>query len=253
MIPGVNFISNVISLISMKAIILCAGYATRLYPLTRDRPKALLLVKGKALLDYTIEKIPEEINEIILVSNDRFYKSLLEWSQKYGDRIKVLNDETLSNEDRLGGIGDLWFVIGKEKINDDILVIAGDNLFDLDLAEFVDEFKKINKTMLGICELDSEEIKKMGVVEIDDNNKLISFEEKPEKPKSNLASTGIYAFTKDDLKRIAEYMKTDESKDGPGFLIKYFCQKQDIYAFELKGRWFDIGSIETYEKVNEVW
>ena len=130
----------------MKAIILCAGYATRLYPLTLDKPKALLPIHDRALLDYTIDKLPENIKEIIIVSNDKYYENFLSWATKYGNRMKVLNDETTSNETRLGGIGDLWFAIEKEKVDDDILVLCGDNLFDFDLADFINFFEKHNKS-----------------------------------------------------------------------------------------------------------
>ena len=183
----------------MKAIILCAGYSTRLYPLTLDKPKALLKIKGKSLLSNIIEKIPKEIKDIIIVSNGKFYKNFLEWAEKYERQIKVLNDRTSSNETRFGGIGDLSFAIKKENINDDILVILGDNLFDFNLDDFIGYFEKHKKTLVGVYEFPHEELKKLGVVEVK-NNKIISFEEKPEKPKSSLASTGIYIFSKDDLK-----------------------------------------------------
>lgn len=239
----------------MKAVILCAGYATRLYPLTLDNPKALLPIKGKPLLDYTLNKIfqeVKEISEIIIVSNARFYKNFLEWSGKFGNKVKVLNDMTTGNENRLGGIGDLWFAIDKEKIDEDILVIAGDNIFDFSLKELVKFFKNNNRTIAGIYKLDSEEIKKMSAVEISDG-KIVGFEEKPVKPKSNLCSIGIYLFPKNDLKIIGEYMKGNGSKDGPGYLIKHFCSVKDVYPYILEGRWFDIGSRETYELVNKVW
>ena len=236
----------------MKAIILCAGYATRLYPLTIDKPKALLEIKGKSLLNYTLEKIPKEISEIIIVSNDKFYNNFLEWSKKIDRQVKVLNDNTTSNETRLGGIGDLYFAIRKEKINEDILVILGDNLFDFELQDFINYFNENNKTLVGVYEFPYEELKKLGVIKIKDN-KIIDFEEKPEKPRSNLASTGVYIFSKDDLKVIENYMKTDKNKDGPGYLIKYLYPRQDVLSYIFTGRWVDIGSKEIYEKINKEW
>ena len=236
----------------MKAIILCAGYATRLYPLTLNTPKALLEIKRKPLLSYIVEKIPKKINEIVVVSNDKFYNNFVKWAQKYKGKIKVLNDGTTSNENRLGGIGDLYFAIKKENIRDDILVILGDNLFDFNLDDFINFFKKNKKTLVGVYEFPSEELKKLGVVKVE-GNKIISFEEKPEKPRSNLASTGVYIFTNNDLNVIENYMKTENNKDGPGYLIKYFYSIQDVHTFTFKGRWFDIGSLEMYEKVNKEW
>ncbi len=239
----------------MKAILPCAGYATRLYPLTLDVPKALLPIKGKPLLDYTIEKIRREVKEvdqIIVVSNAKFYPHFLAWSKKYGVYVKVLNDETESNETRLGGIGDLWFALQQEQIKEDILVIAGDNIFDFDLRKFIQFFRKVGKTTVGIYTLDAEEIKKMSCVEISDG-KIVAFEEKPQQPKTLLSSIGIYLFSQSDLQNIKNYMKTDLSKDGPGYLVKYFCSTQEVYPFLFQGRWFDIGSKEIYEQVQKEW
>ena len=236
----------------MKAIILCAGYATRLYPLTINKPKHLLEIKGRPILDYIIDKIPKNM-EIILVTNDKFYNNFENWTNKQERKIKVLNDGTLSNEDRLGGIGDLYFVIQKEKINEDIFVILGDNLSDFDLGKFIDFFNKNKKTSLGVFEFKHTDLTKMGVVEAKDN-KMISFEEKPKIPKSNLASTGFYIFTKNDLNNIKEYMKTDKPKDAPGFLIKdFFDNGEEIDVFTFTGRWYDIGNKEIYEEVNKIW
>lgn len=239
----------------MKAILPCAGYATRLYPLTLDTPKALLPVKGKLILDYTLEKLKregKEVDGVIVVSNDKFYSHFLRWSKRYGEFVKVLNDGTSSNETRLGGIGDLWFAIQQEGIDEDVLVILGDNLFDFSLRTFLDFFRKVKKTTVGVYELDGEEIKKMSCVEIS-GGKIVSFEEKPQEPKTNLSSIGIYLFTREDIQKINEYMKTDLPKDGPGYLVKHFCSQQEVFPYLLKGRWFDIGSREMYEKVNNEW
>ncbi|MDD5700329.1 MAG: nucleotidyltransferase family protein [Candidatus Nanoarchaeia archaeon] len=235
----------------MKAVILCAGYATRLYPLTLDRPKPLLPIRNRAVLDYIIDRLPKSVNKTFVVSTDKFYKDFLEWG-KDKKEVTILNDGTSTNETRLGGIGDLWLAIEKEKIDEDILVILGDNLFDFNLDEFSEFAAKINETAIGVCEVNGDDIRKFGVVEIS-GSKIVSFEEKPEKPRSNLASTGIYFFTRKDLARIRDYMKTNEPKDGPGYLIKYFYARYGVHAFALKGRWFDIGSKETYYKLNETW
>src|SRR3989338_949502 len=198
----------------MKAIILCAGYATRLYPLTLDKPKSLLEISGKPILDYIVGKIEKikEVDEIFVVANEKFYNHFGEWLNenkgKFEKKIKIVNDETISNETRLGGIGDLDFVIRKEKINDDLLVILGDNLFDFDLISFSEFFKTKNETCVGVYDLkNKEEVKHLGVLEIK-NQKLISFEEKPQNPKSTIVSTGIYLFPKKEIKTINDYMKT---------------------------------------------
>ena len=192
----------------MKAIVLCAGYATRLYPLTLDKPKSLLEISEKPLLNYIIEKIEKipDIDEIFVVANDKFHKQFLDWLNDYENnftkKINIINDGTTSNENRLGGVGDLDLTIRKEKINEDLLVVLGDNLFDFDLNSMISFFNKINGITVGIYDLkDWEQAKNFGVFEVK-NNKLISFEEKPQNPKSTIISTGVYLFPKKDLKKI---------------------------------------------------
>jgi len=237
----------------MKVIILCAGYATRMYPLTENRSKSLLPVGDRPILDHIIEKIPLDLEKIIVISNDRFYRDFLNWSLNYGERVKVLNDKSKSNETRLGGIGDLWLAIEEEKIDDDILVILGDNLFDFDLKKVIDFFEKVKKDVIVLHDVKSlEEAKKFGVISTKDN-KIISFEEKPENPKSTLVSTGIYIFSKDTVKKIKEYIDSGNSTEGPGYLIPYLMKTGDVYALPLEGEWYDIGSKETYEKINSLW
>ncbi|PJE81231.1 hypothetical protein COU58_03580, partial [Candidatus Pacearchaeota archaeon CG10_big_fil_rev_8_21_14_0_10_32_42] len=199
----------------MKCVLLCVGYTPWLYPLTLNKPKALLEIRGKPLLDYTIERIPNEIEKIYIVTNDKFYYNFIWWLEKLKskakDKIEIINDETSTNESRRGGIGGLNFVIESKQIDDDILVVLGDNYFNFNLSELINFFKKVEDTTLGVVSLDREQAKNFGVVEIVDD-KILSFEEKPENPKSNLVSTGLYIFTKEDLKEIKEYMKTDLNK-----------------------------------------
>jgi glucose-1-phosphate thymidylyltransferase len=235
----------------MKCIILCAGYATRLYPLTKDKAKALLPVKGKPILDHIVENVPDHINEIFVVSNETFFNDFVEWSLKYKNRVKVISDGTSSNETRLGGVGDLWHVIKKESIHDDILVILGDNLFNFNLSEFVDFFKKVNNTLVGVYDIKSlEDAKRFGVIKVEEN-KVISFIEKPFVPKSTLTSTGVYIYPAREIETIKEYMKTDNPKDGPGNLIKHFLDlNKDVYTFTLPGFWYDIGDKKTYDELN---
>lgn len=243
----------------MKCVILCAGYATRLYPLTLNIPKALLPIGNKPLLNYIIEKINsiEDIDEIFIVSNDCFYFNFIDWKNSLNSEknIKIINGGTKSNEDRLGGVGDLWFVIEKENIGEDFLLILGDNFFDLDLKEILDFYEKIGKDLIGFYDIGNlNEAKIFGVMKISpENNKILSFEEKPVQPKSTLISTGIYVYSKDTINKIKNYMKTDNSKEGPGHLIPYLLEHQDLYGFPLEGNWYDIGSKDVYEEVNKLF
>ncbi|MBI4116917.1 hypothetical protein HY449_04195 [Candidatus Pacearchaeota archaeon] len=161
--------------------------------------------------------------------------------------VEIVNDGTNSNDDRLGGIGDLDFAISGKKIDDDILVVLGDNYFEFNLNDAVEFFKKRNECVLAIKDIGSlKEAKKFGVVRAE-NGKIISFVEKPENPDSSHVSTGIYIFPRKDINLIREYMETGLPKDGPGFLIHHFLKLQDVFAFPLEGFWHDIGDMKTYE------
>jgi len=243
----------------MKAIILCAGYAVRLYPLTLNTPKALLEVSRKPVLNYILEKIEEisKVDEILVVTNARFYENFKQWKEKYQNcfskEIYLVNDLTESNETRLGGIGDLDFTISQEKIHEDVLIVLGDNLFDCSLREISNFFESKKETIIGVHDIkDLEQAKRFGVLEVKEN-KVISMQEKPAEPKSSLISTGIYFIPKEDLHFVKEYINTGLPRDGPGNLFSYLSQKKQILAYEIKGRWYDIGTPETYKEVNEFW
>jgi glucose-1-phosphate thymidylyltransferase len=242
----------------MKCIILCAGYATRLYPLTKDTPKSLLKVKGKPLLNYIFEKLEEVslIDEVFIISNDKFYSNFVSWKKNFesSKKIKIINDGTFSNEDRLGGLGDLNLVLESEGIDDDIFVIAGDNLFDFDLKKFVDFFRNKGKNIIGLYDIkDLKKARNFGILEVNSKGKITSFLEKPESPKSSLISTALYLYNKKELERIKEYMQSTGSKEGPGYLIPYFLKFQEVYGYVFEGRWIDIGTKENYEEANETW
>lgn len=241
----------------MKAVILCAGYAKRLYPLTIDKAKPLLPISGKPILNYVVRNIEncDQVNEVIIVSNDKFYKDFVEWRSmnEFSKPVKILNDGTNTEETKLGGVGDLIFALDTEKIDDDILIILGDNLFDFNLKKFVDYFYSKDGNLIGVYDVRSlEDAKRLGVPEIKDG-KVIGFEEKPNNPTSTLVSIGIYAYSKNTLGFIKDYLNTDLSRDGPGNLIPYIIRKEDIYSLNLDGSWFDIGDKEVYNNVNENW
>ncbi|MFH1332278.1 MAG: sugar phosphate nucleotidyltransferase [archaeon] len=241
----------------MIAVVLCAGYATRLYPLTENKSKALLPIEGKPLLDYTIEKVGQivDVDMIYVVTNDKFYKDFLNWKKinSFGEKIRVLNDKTTCNAERLGGIGDLHFVIKKENINDDILVVLGDTIFNFDLRLMVDSFKKTNCTTLGVYRLqDFKQSQILGLVLVKDG-KVLSIKDGLVTKESNIIFTGIHIFIKSDIKRIEKYMKTDKPKEGPGYLIMEWLSSKEVRAHVFEGRWFDIGTKETYDEVNHLF
>ena len=174
----------------MKVILPVAGYATRLYPLTENQPKALLKLGPKLMVEHILDKLKsiEEIDQIFLVTNEKYYQNFVDWANNYNSpKIKVLNDGTTSNEDRLGAVGDVNFAIEKGNIDDDVIVIAGDNLFGLDMQRFINFSKEKDSSVFAAFDLkDPQKLaKKFGTVEIDENFKVIGFEEKPEHPKSS--------------------------------------------------------------------
>jgi len=241
----------------MKAIILAAGYATRLYPLTKDKPKPLLVVAGKPMVEHILDKIKvlDEVDEIFIVANNKFYKHFLEWLDgfSYPKKIKIINDRTNTNEDRLGAIGDIDFVIKKENVSGDLLVIAGDNLFEFSLRNFIDYFKEKKTSVIALFDMKEKEkvANKFGVVVIDENRKVIDFEEKPAEPKSTLAATACYLYTKEDITKLKDYLKERESTDAPGHFFEYLSKQKPVYAFIFEGRWWDIGNLEQMEEADK--
>ena len=240
----------------MKCIILAAGYATRLYPLTKNTAKPLLKVGDKSILDHIIEKVEkvDEIEEVFIVTNDKFYPDFVTWALGYrGEKsIKVVNDHTTTNDNRLGAIADIQYVIDEVELDDDLLVLAGDNLFDFELVDFVEFYEGVGADCITTHQLDDEEeIKRTGVVELDDNGVVTSFEEKPEEPKSNLAVPPFYIYERETLPLIQKYLAEGENPDAPGNFIPWLIKRKDVYAYEFSGERYDIGTVESYEKVQE--
>lgn len=239
----------------MVVVILAAGYATRLYPLTKNRPKALLEIGLKPLLDHLVDKVKplDQLQRVVLVTNNRFARAFEEWASRREDRVKieVLNDGTNSNEDRLGAIGDLHFAIERCGIQEDILVLASDNLFEGDLRDFVAfATSKKNAGCIGVHGLEDPEMgaKKYGIIQIDSDSRILSIEEKPDRPKSRYASMGIYYFPQSSLGHMKEYLGSVQKQDAPGFYATWLLEKMKIFAFLFPGEWYDIGSLEQLKK-----
>ncbi len=245
----------------MKAILLAAGYATRMYPLTQHRPKALLEVKGKPIIEYIFERVCliQDVDEIIVVTNDKFYKEFLEWSKNFqcGVFIDILNDGTVSNDDRLGSLGDVHYALGKKKVHDDFLVIHSDNLFSFDLVAMYQNFKLNRAPIISLYDVGSLEIaRRMGNPRIDGGGKIIYFKEKDPFVRSSLCTVGIYFLTQDVIGLLKKYLDEGNSPDRSGDFIAWLYKQRDIYGHVFDGerdRWFDIGSLESYEEAERVW
>lgn len=237
----------------MKCIILAAGYATRLYPLTENMPKALLEIRGKTMLDLVVEKVEEieEIKDIYIVTNHRFITHFSDWAREYKGRmsIKVLDDLTDSNDNRLGAIGDIKFVIDSEKTDEDIFVLASDNIFRFSLVGMYNMYKeKKCDTISAHYVEDRETLKRMGVLSMDAGNRVTAFEEKPSEPKSNYGVPPFYFYRRETLPLIERYIAEGNNPDAPGHFIPWLIKHTDVYAYEFKDAIIDIGTPEAYEE-----
>ena len=239
----------------MDAIILAAGYAVRLYPLTENTPKPLLKVAGKPIVEHIIDKLEELdiINKIYIVTNDKFEQNFIEWLHNFDAKksIEIINDRTKSNDDRLGALGDVRYVMDTKKITDDIEVIAGENIFEFSLNDVIDLFKKKKSNIVVLHDVKNLELaKQYGVVEVNDST-VINFEEKPAHPKSTLVSTGIYLFPKKTLLLTKKYIDQGNSPDKTGSFIEWLHKRDKVYAYVTDKPWYDIGNIEQLEKANK--
>ena len=243
----------------MIALLLVAGYATRLYPLTIDTPKPLLPVNGRPMLDYIADEIDTipDISRIILVSNHRFAEHFNLWARQRQLQsphipIQVLDDGTTSDDDKKGAIGDIQFVLDQIKCEEDMVVIAGDNLFTYRLQDAYAYFKTIQKdTLIAIPVPQIEKLRQYAVATLDQNGKILELEEKPENPKSETAIFAVYFYKKETLSMISQYLKEGNSPDAPGNFPEWLHKKKDVYAYRAEGICIDIGTPETYKEVNE--
>lgn len=235
---------------------MAAGYGTRLYPLTLDTPKPLLKVGNKLMIEHTLALLEEvkDIDAIFIVTNDRFYSRFVAWQKGYRGKvpIKILNDGTRTNEERLGAIGDIHFVLQQETIDDELIVIGGDNLTETPLKKMVEAFRKKDGSIIGIRDAKDQSMvaKKLGVVIVDREGRIIDFEEKPEKPKSTLAATLIYIIKKKDVPLVTECLSEQEKPDHAGSFIQWLSKRKKVYGYLIKEKWFDIGSLDQYKEAD---
>jgi len=226
----------------MKVIVLAAGYATRLRPLTDSVPKQLLPVGGRPMVDWILEKLRQtEADEIHLVTNARFASDFRRWAD--GTEVVVHDDGTQSNADRLGAIGDIRFVMERTGPDDDLLVIAGDNLFDFALTDFVAYWRtKAPGSCIAVYDVGDLELAKLyGVVEVDEDERVIGFVEKPPAPVSTLAATATYLYTREHAALIRPYLDDGNPPDQPGNFVAWLYPQAPVYAHRFAGEWHDVG------------
>ncbi|MDO8481302.1 MAG: nucleotidyltransferase family protein [Nanoarchaeota archaeon] len=240
----------------MKAILLCAGYATRLYPLTEKTPKPLLPVGGKPILEHILEKVFKipGVTEAVIVTNSKFFPHFQEWKKGKPWRLTILNDGTHSNEDRKGALGDLQFALDSLKIADDCLVIAGDNLFSFSLQSMVDCSKQKRAAVVTLYDVQELELAKLyGIVKIDTSGKIIDFHEKPEHPTSTLSSTGVYLYPHASLAKLKTFLAEGGKHDKSGDFLEWLYTREPVYGLVTTERWYDIGSLEQLEEARRAF
>lgn len=245
-------------MVKVKSIILCAGYGTRLYPLTLDRPKPLLPIANKPIIEHILEKIEkvDEIDEILIVTNNKFFNNFRNWKRRYSfsKPIKILNDNTNSEEDKLGAVGDIGFAIEKEGIEGDVFVVGGDNLFKFDLRNLFDFFKEKKTSVIALYDIRDKSIAatKYGIVELDKNNKITDLEEKPEEPKTTLVSTACYILTKKAIEELKKSLSESQC-DNLGDFFKKLIKIKNVHGLVFKEKWFDIGSRDQLKEADIEW
>ena len=234
----------------MHAVVLAAGYATRLRPLTNRVAKPLLPLAGRPMLDYLADKIDEvaDVEAIHVVTNSRFAPDFEAWASSRPGRVpvRVHDDGTTSNNDRLGAIGDLRFVIERGGLEDeDLLVVAGDNLFDVSLEDYVEFWRSRGGSAIGVHDVgDLDLARKYGIVELDDSDRVVSLVEKPEQPASTLASIAAYLFPPEHAALVPQYLDEGNAPDQPGRFVVWLYPRVPVHGYRFQGDWLDIGDRE---------
>ncbi|MBN1609756.1 MAG: nucleotidyltransferase family protein [Polyangiaceae bacterium] len=236
----------------MKCVVLAAGYATRLHPLTLNTPKPLLEVGGQSILDHLLSNLVRvpDLTEIVLVSNARFLEHFRRWQQAatYRVPVSVLDDGSTTNETRLGAVADLALAVSRSRIADDCLVTAADNLFTFELADFAAFFRRARADAIAVHELtDLARLRRTGVVEIAEDSRVLSFEEKPALPKSRWAAPPLYVYRADTLPLVGEYLDAGHDPDAPGNFVPWLLGRRPVVAFRFSGPRYDIGDRASYE------
>lgn len=234
----------------MKCLILAAGYATRLYPLTENFPKPLLKVGEKTILDWLVDDVSPAISELIVDSNHKFAQHFEDWAKTKEQKIRVVDDGTSTNETRLGAVKDI--ALGLEGNDEDVLVMAGDNVLDFSLLKFVQFFKDEGCSCVMTHEENRpERQRKTAIITFDENKLIDSYEEKPMNPKGNHAVPPFYCHNAEDVARIPEALEAGRGYDVPGSFAAWLSTVAPVYGFEMPGKRYDIGDVKSYAQVQE--
>jgi glucose-1-phosphate thymidylyltransferase len=245
----------------MKVIILAAGYATRLYPLTLTQPKPLLPVAGKPMIEYVLDNLAPigGIDRIYVVSNAKFAAQFQTWSEQYRAtkaklNFTVVNDGSTDDSNKLGAIGDINFVLSSQQVDDDLIIVAGDNLFSQPLTDFGRFCREKNAPVLAVYDVkDLEQIKKYNAITLDGEGRITFFEEKPKQPSSTITGIALYYYPRSVLPLIKQYIVEGNNPDQPGRFIQWLYPRLPVYTWRVPGLWYDIGSKETLEEANRIF
>lgn len=245
----------------MKVVILAAGYATRLYPLTLTRPKPLLTVAGKPMIDNVLDHLApiEGIDRVYVVTNARFADQFQQWADasraaRSRLEVRIINDGSTDDSNKLGAIGDLHLVVTRENVDDDLIVVAGDNLFSRSLEDFGRVGREKNAPVLAVYDVgDLEQIKKYNAITLDGDGRITFFEEKPKHPTSTLTGIALYYYPRHVVPLIRRYVAEGNNPDQPGRLVQWLYPRMPVYTWTVPGIWFDIGSKETLEEADRIF
>ncbi len=245
----------------MKVIILAAGYATRLYPLTLSQPKPLLSVAGKPMIEYVLDNLSpiSGIDRVYVVTNAKFAGHFQKWSDEYRAtksklNFTIVNDHSTDDTNKLGAIGDINYVLKTQNVDDDLIVVAGDNLFSEKLEGFGQFCREKNAPVLALYDVGNlEEIKKYNAISLDGEGRITFFEEKPKNPTSTLTGIALYYYPKQTIPLIRQYIAEGNNPDQPGRLVQWLYPRTPVYTWKVPGLWYDIGSKETLEEANKIF
>lgn len=240
----------------MKCLFLAAGYATRLYPLTENFPKPLLKVGSKNILEHLLDGLASasEIDQFYVVTNAKYAPIFRDWAATRPEKIDVVDDGTSTNETRLGAVRDIIFALETRQIDDDLFVLAGDNLLDFSLVEFLNYAKgKGSSCGMRYYEPDLAKLRKAGVAEIDENDRIVAMTEKPQDPKSHWCTPPFYFYRREDLPLVKSSVDAGCGVDAPGSLLAWLSSQIPVYAYVMPGERHDIGDLASYEKAQKLF